>query len=149
MPDAVSSARSCVFCAIVRDETPAHVVARTEHSMAFLDRRPLFVGHTLVVPKVHHENLLDLPRALLEPVFALAQTLAAAMSDALGAAGTFVAMNNTVSQSVLHLHVHVVPRNPKDGLRGFFWPRTRYTDEEHAAAVAASLRDALPRVLTQ
>ena len=134
---------SCIFCAIVQGELPAHVVARTSACTAFLDRRPLFAGHTLVVPNEHHETLVDLPCALVEPVFALARRVASAMGAALGAAGTFVAVNNVVSQSVPHLHVHVVPRNRKDGLRGFFWPRVRYDDEAHAESVAASLRAAL------
>ena len=110
---------------------------------AFLDIRPLFAGHTLLVPKDHHETLPDLPAGLIEPLFERTQLLAAVMVDELGAAGSFVAMNNTVSQSVPHLHVHVVPRNPKDGLRGFFWPRTTYTGDEEAAAMATRLRTAL------
>lgn len=130
----------CVFCAIVAGDLDAHVVAEDEETLAFLDRRPLFAGHTLVVPKVHHETLADLPADLLVPVFGRAQQLAAVMEDALGAAGSFVAMNNRISQSVPHLHVHVVPRNPKDGLKGFFWPRHPYADEAEMAAVAERLR---------
>lgn len=133
----------CVFCAIVSGAASAHVVARTSVCTAFLDRNPLFFGHTLVVPNEHHETLVDLPNQLIEPVFALAQSIAAVMGDALGAGGTFVAINNIVSQSVPHLHVHVVPRNRKDGLKGFFWPRTRYRDDAHAEDVAASLRRSL------
>lgn len=130
----------CVFCAIVAGEQGAHVVADDEHCLAFLDRRPLFPGHTLVVPKAHHETLADLPPDLLVPVFARARQLAALMEGALDAAGSFVAVNNRISQSVPHLHVHVVPRNPKDGLRGFFWPRNPYADEAQMAAVAERLR---------
>ena len=111
--------------------------------MAFLDTRPLFPGHTLLVPKQHHETLMDLPEALLAPLFSQAQRLAGAMETALDAAGSFVAINNRVSQSVPHLHVHVAPRNRKDGLRGFFWPRTKYATAEDAEAVAAALRSAL------
>ena len=107
--------------------------------MAFLDVRPLFPGHTLLVPREHHETLADLPVDQLEPLFSRAQRLSSAMESVLGAAGSFVAMNNRVSQSVPHLHVHVVPRNRKDGLRGFFWPRTKYASEEEAAAMAAQL----------
>ncbi len=134
---------TCVFCKIIRGELPAFEVARTSDCTAFLDVRPLFVGHTLVVPNEHHETLVDLPPALLEPVFGLARSVASVIGEVTGAAGTFVAMNNVVSQSVPHLHVHVVPRNPKDGLRGFFWPRVRYADDDAATAMAAALRHAL------
>ena len=130
----------CVFCAIVRGEAAAHVVAETDHTVAFLDRRPLFPGHTLLVPRAHHVTLPDLPPALLAPLFGEAQRLAAAMPVAFDAAGSFVAVNNVVSQSVAHLHVHVVPRQFKDGLKGFFWPRTKYRDDAHAAETAATLR---------
>lgn len=130
----------CVFCAIAAGERDAHVVAEDEHCLAFLDRRPLFAGHTLVVPRAHHETLADLPAELLVPVFGRAQQLAAVMEDTLGAAGSFVAMNNRISQSVPHLHVHVVPRNPKDGLKGFFWPRHPYADEAEMTAFADRLR---------
>ena len=138
-------ARPCVFCEIVAGRQPAHVVLDDEVAMAFLDVRPLFPGHTLLVPREHHETLADLPAALLEPYFARAQRLASVMEapEGMGAAGSFVAMNNRISQSVPHLHTHVVPRNPKDGLRGFFWPRGRYADDAEAAAVAARLRAAL------
>ncbi|MGA5703450.1 HIT family protein [Peterkaempfera bronchialis] len=133
----------CVFCAVVAGSVPAHVVHRDEWTVAFLDRRPLFPGHTLVVPYGHVETLAELPAELLEPYFSVVQRVAVAMEGALGAAGSFVAANNRISQSVPHLHVHVVPRNPKDGLRGFFWPRGRYRDEEEAAEVADRLRAAL------
>lgn len=133
----------CAFCRIVAGDAPAHVVLDDEVALAFLDNRPLFHGHSLLVPRAHHETLADLPAALIEPFFARAQRLSRAMEATLGAAGSFVAINNHVSQSVPHLHVHVVPRNRKDGLRGFFWPRTRYPDEESAAAVAARLRSGL------
>jgi histidine triad (HIT) family protein len=133
----------CVFCAIVAGDLPAHVVAETEHTVAFLDQRPLFPGHTLVVPREHVVTLRDLADALLTPFFAEVRRVAAAVQDGLGADGTFVAENNVVSQSVPHLHVHVVPRRRKDGLRGFFWPRQRYADEADAEAVAARIRVAL------
>jgi histidine triad (HIT) family protein len=133
----------CGFCDVVEGRADVVVVARTEHTIAFLDRSPVFYGHTLVIPMEHHETLIDLPRALLEPLFAEVQRLSGAVERGLGAAGSFVAMNNRVSQSVPHLHVHVVPRNRKDGLRGFFWPRLRYRDEAHMSEVAGALRDAL------
>jgi len=133
----------CTFCQIVAGDLPAHVVLDDELTMAFLDVRPLFPGHTLLVPKAHHETLADLPADLVQPFFTQAQRLSTAMESVLGAAGSFVAMNNKVSQSVPHLHVHVVPRNRKDGLRGFFWPRTKYEDDDHAAVVAATLREGL------
>ena len=135
---------SCLFCRIVAGEVPAHVVVDDEHAVAFLDHRPLFAGHTLVVPRDHVPTLPDLPEAELGPYLRVVQRLAAALPDALGAAGTFVAANNTVSQSVPHLHFHVVPRRPKDGQRGFFWPRGRYETDAEMAAVAATLRRALP-----
>ena len=134
----------CVFCEIVAGRLAAHVVLEDEVCLAFLDRRPLFEGHTLLVPKAHHETLVDLPTDLIAPVFGRAQQLADTMEQTLGAGGTFVALNNRISQSVPHLHVHVVPRNPKDGLRGFFWPRTKYADDDAMAAMAARLRAGLP-----
>ncbi|KJS55453.1 HIT family hydrolase [Streptomyces rubellomurinus subsp. indigoferus] len=135
----------CVFCAVVAGREPAHRVLDDGAAVAFLDRRPLFPGHVLVVPRAHHRTLADLPAAEVGPFFLAVQRVAAAVesADGLGAAGSFVAANNRISQSVPHLHVHVVPRNPKDGLRGFFWPRRPYPDEAEAAAVAARLRAAL------
>jgi histidine triad (HIT) family protein len=130
----------CAFCAIVAGSAPASVVLADERCVAFLDTRPLFPGHTLLVPRAHHETLADLPTELVEPLFVRARRLSSAMEQALGSAGSFVAVNNRVSQSVPHLHVHVVPRNRKDGLRGFFWPRTRYPDDEARERVAAVLR---------
>ena len=133
----------CLFCAIVAGTEPAYVVAETADTLAFLDIRPLFPGHTLLVPKQHHETLVDLPAPLIGPYFAEAQRLSGAMESVLGAAGSFLGINNRVSQSVAHLHTHVVPRNRKDGLRGFFWPRGKYGSPEEAEAVAAHLRAAL------
>lgn len=135
---------ACRFCSIVQGDMPAAVVAETEHTLAFLDHRPLFPGHTLVVPREHVVTLRDLPAPLLEPFFAEVRRLAIAVQDGLGAEGTFVAENNVVSQSVPHLHVHVVPRRPKDGLRGFFWPRHPYPDDASRDAAAAAVREALP-----
>jgi histidine triad (HIT) family protein len=133
----------CVFCAIVRGEQPAHLVLDDDAGVAFLDRRPLFKGHTLLVPRDHVEVLGDLPPDAVGPYFELAQRLAIAMESVLDAAGSFVALNNKVSQSVPHLHVHVVPRNRKDGLRGFFWPRTTYEGDDEMADYAARLRAGL------
>ena len=135
--------RMCVFCDIASGAAPAHLVLENDAIVAFLDVRPLFPGHTLVVPRQHHETLTDLPAELLTPFFAAVQELARAVPAALDATGTFVAMNNKVSQSVAHLHTHVVPRRFKDGLKGFFWPRTKYTDDDHMSSVAASIRAAL------
>ena len=135
--------RPCPFCEIIDGSRLAHIVLDDDVVVAFLDARPLFPGHTLLVPREHLETLADLPVERLGPYFERAQRLARAMEEALGAAGSFVAINNRVSQSVPHLHTHVVPRNPKDGLRGFFWPRTRYSDDGEAAAVAERLRAAV------
>jgi histidine triad (HIT) family protein len=134
-----------VFCAIVAGATPAHVVASDEHTVAFLDTRPVFPGHVLLVPRDHFETLTDLPPELVGPLFAAARRLSGAVESAMDAHGTFVAMNNRVSQSVPHLHVHVVPRRRKDGLRGFFWPRQRYQDDAEMGAVAARIRGSLSR----
>ena len=133
-------ATACLFCRIVVGEAPAHVVWDGPDAMAFLDIKPLFQGHTLVVPRRHVETLPELDDDDLTPLFRRARSVAAAMEAELGAAGSFVAMNNRVSQSVPHLHVHVVPRNRKDGLRGFFWPRTTYDSPSQADAVAVRLR---------
>ncbi len=119
---------SCLFCGIVDGEVSASIVFEDEISMAFLDHRPLFHGHVLLVPKLHFEALTDLPLELVGPFFQNAQLLARAVESSMEAEGSFVAMNNRVSQSVPHLHVHVVPRRRKDGLKGFFWPRTKYAD---------------------
>jgi histidine triad (HIT) family protein len=133
---------ACVFCAIVRGDRPADVVLADGRFTAFLDTRPLFHGHVLLVPDEHVATLPDLPPDLRDPFLAHTQRLASAMTGVLGAQGSFVAMNNVVSQSVPHLHCHVVPRTKGDGLRGFFWPRTSYGEGE-AAACAARLRAAL------
>jgi histidine triad (HIT) family protein len=132
----------CVFCSIIAGDLPADVVVETEDLVGFLDQRPVFKGHVLLVPREHVVTLPDLPAALRDPFLATAQRLATAVVDALGAQGSFVAINNVVSQSVPHLHLHVVPRTKGDGLRGFFWPRTKYADGERSA-YAARLRAAL------
>jgi len=131
---------SCVFCQIASGLATSHLVLEDEVCVAFLDTRPLFHGHTLLVPREHHETLEDLPPELIEPFFERVQRLSVAVRDAMGAQGSFVAMNNVVSQSVPHLHCHVVPRVKKDGLKGFFWPRTKYESDEEAAEVAELLR---------
>jgi histidine triad (HIT) family protein len=129
----------CLFCAIAAGETQAAVVWSVDDFAAFLDIRPLFKGHTLLVPREHVATLPDLPPALRDPFLAVAQRLATAMVAALGAQGSFVAINNVVSQSVPHLHCHVVPRTMGDGLRGFFWPRTKYDDAADRDAWAARI----------
>ncbi len=126
---------SCLFCRIVSGDIPATVVYEDENSFAFLDHRPLFPGHSLLVPREHVETLGDLPVSQVEPLFKVVQQLSRAVELAMDAEGTFVALNNRVSQSVPHLHVHVVPRRRKDGLKGFFWPRTRYKSQEEMLAV--------------
>ncbi|TQS23336.1 HIT family protein [Microbispora hainanensis] len=133
----------CVFCEIVAGERPAHVVLDDEVAVAFLDTRPVFKGHVLVVPREHVETLADLPAEDVGPFFTRVQAVARAVEAGTGAAGTFVAMNNRISQSVPHLHVHVVPRNRKDGLRGFFWPRVKYDDDAEIEDYAARIRAAL------
>jgi histidine triad (HIT) family protein len=138
----------CVFCRIITSDVAAFLVSQTPDTVAFLDTRPVFKGHVLVVPRLHVETLVDLPDELLTPVLASVRTVAAAVVSGLGAQGSFVAMNNVVSQSVPHVHVHVVPRTKGDGLRGFFWPRTRYADDAEAYAYAERLGDAVSRSAT-
>ncbi len=136
---------ACTFCRIVAGEIAAVPVYGDELLLAFLDHRPLFPGHTLVIPRVHVPTLAELSEEYLAPLFTLVQRLTRALPVALDAHGTFVAINNGVSQSVPHLHVHVVPRRRGDGLRGFFWPRQRYPNEEAMREVAARIRTALER----
>jgi histidine triad (HIT) family protein len=136
-----------IVCKIVRGEIDAAVVARDEQLVAFLDHRPVFKGHVLISPVRHVDTLLDLPPELMQPLLTLAQRVAAAIGDTLGAQGTFVAMNNIVSQSVPHMHLHVVPRTKGDGLRGFFWPRTSYADgeiDEYALRISQALQRQVP-----
>jgi histidine triad (HIT) family protein len=132
-------AAPCVFCSIAASEIDANVVFSDEITFAFLDHRPVFKGHTLLAPRAHVETLADLPPDLVGPFFTRAQFVARAVESALGADGTFVAINNKVSQSVPHLHVHVVPRRRKDGLRGFFWPRTKYEGPEEMGDYASRI----------
>ncbi|MGV1008222.1 MAG: HIT family protein [Dermatophilaceae bacterium] len=133
----------CVFCGIVAGEIAAQHVLDTPQVCAFLDARPVFKGHVLVVPREHLRTLVDLPARLREPFLEAGQRLAQAMVEGLGAQGSFVAVNNTVSQSVPHLHMHVVPRTKGDGLRGFFWPRAPYSSPQEAAEYAARVRAVL------
>jgi len=134
---------NCLFCRIVSGELPATIVYEDDNSVAFLDHRPLFPGHTLLIPREHVETLGDLSAKLVAPYFEAAQLLSRAVESAMDAEGTFVAMNNRVSQSVPHLHVHVVPRRRKDGLKGFFWPRTKYKAEEEMEEVKKKITAAL------
>ena len=138
-----SETSSCAFCKVVNREVPARLVFEDGISLAFLDHRPVFPGHCLLIPKEHHETLSDLPANLIGRFFANAQLLAKAIESAMEAHGTFVAINNRVSQSVPHLHVHFVPRRRKDGLKGFFWPRYPYQSDEEADAVQLAIRQAL------
>ena len=137
----MSSAPGCLFCGIVAGEVPAHFVIEDGPVRAFLDLRPLFPGHTLVVTAEHVEHLNAAPDEIMGPLWLATRAVSRAMVDVLGAEGSFTATNTVVSQSVPHLHVHVAPRRRKDGLRGFFWPRTKYASEEEAAAVAEQLRN--------
>lgn len=135
--------RNCVFCKIVRGEIAAEKVYEDERFVVFLDSRPLFAGHCLVSPKQHMETLMDVPEDLLQPLFRNAQLIAHAVEAGLGADGSFVAINNKISQSVPHLHVHVIPRRQKDGMKGFFWPRRPYKDAEEMRQTADALRQAV------
>ena len=133
----------CLFCAIVSGERDVAWVLDTSDVVAFLDHRPVFKGHVLLVTRRHVDTLTDLPDDMLAPLFTATRRVAAAVREGLGAQGSFVAMNNVVSQSVPHLHVHVVPRTKGDGLRGFFWPRTTYADDAEVQTYAYRLRQAL------
>jgi histidine triad (HIT) family protein len=140
---------TCLFCRIVSGEVPAVVVYEDDNAIAFLDHRPLFHGHTLLVPRRHVETLGDLPASLVGPFFKAAQLLSRAVEPALGAEGTFIAMNNRISQSVPHLHAHVVPRRKKDGLKGFFWPRTKYKNEEEMLEVKKLIASEVAKIKSQ
>ena len=143
MPDGGSQVPDCLFCRIATGEESAEIVFEDGISLAFLDVRPVFHGHSLLIPRDHHETLGDLPDELVERYFRNVRMLSLAVRDAMGAQGSFVAINNVVSQSVPHLHTHVVPRVKKDGLRGFFWPRTKYEADDHASETAAKVREAV------
>ena len=133
----------CTFCDISSGATNAVVVYEDDTSLAFLDHRPLFHGHSLLIPRAHYETLSDLPSGLIDPYFTAAQSLARAIERAMEAQGTFVALNNKVSQSVPHVHIHIVPRRRKDGLRGFFWPRSKYAGPDEMEAVGRRIRVAV------
>ena len=135
--------QACVFCDVIAKKIPGHIVLEDEIAVAFLDVKPLFVGHVLVVPRQHVVTLPELPLDAVGPFFERVQAIARAVPEARGSQGTFVAMNNVVSQSVAHLHCHVVPRTKGDGLKGFFWPRTKYKDEEQMRATADEIRSAI------
>jgi histidine triad (HIT) family protein len=134
---------SCIFCRIVGGEIASYTVFEDDLTLAFLDHRPLFPGHCLLVPRTHYETLLDLPTTLFTPLMATAQLLARAVERGLEAHGSFVAINNRISQSVPHVHIHVVPRRRKDGLKGFFWPRQPYKDDASILSVQQTLRAAI------
>lgn len=140
---------TCPFCSIARGESVADIVYRDEHVVAFLDGRPLFPGHTLVVPVDHVPTLGELPAETVGPLMKVVQAAGRAMESGLSAEGSFVAVNNRVSQSVPHLHVHVVPRRRGDGLKGFFWPRSGYGSDQERERVLARLAEAIRRELEQ
>jgi histidine triad (HIT) family protein len=140
---------SCLFCNVINGNTHASIVFEDSLSLAFLDHRPLFPGHCLLIPKNHFETLTDLPANLVGPFFANVQLLARAIEIALDAEGSFVAMNNRVSQSVPHFHIHIVPRRRKDGLKGFFWPRSKYRSESELLEVQNLIRSAVARIQKQ
>ena len=135
----------CAFCKIVRDDDGSRVF-EDEHTIAFLDHRPLFPGHCLLIPRSHFETVQDLPQSLVAPLFTNVRILAAAVELGMQAEGTFIAVNNRISQSVPHFHVHIVPRRKGDGLKGFFWPRRKYASTEELVAVLNALRAAIPQV---
>jgi histidine triad (HIT) family protein len=140
------SSSDCLFCRIAAGPVPAAVVFEDESSLAFLDHRPVFPGHTLLIPRQHIPTLADLPGPLIKPFFCNAQLLARAIESALASDGSFVAINNRVSQSVPHLHVHIVPRRKRDGLRGFFWPRQPYKTSEEMEEIRKIVADTVRRL---
>jgi len=135
--------KDCVFCGIVRGRTPAAKVYEDDDLVAFLDSRPLFPGHVLVCPRNHYNTFPELPAGLVRSMFLKSQQLTRAVERAMEAEGTFLAINNRVSQSVPHLHLHIVPRRKKDGLKGFFWPRSKYRDDDHLETVRKAIQGAM------
>jgi histidine triad (HIT) family protein len=133
----------CIFCRIVKGEIKAYTVYEDERVIVFLDSGPIFEGHCLICPKEHVDNIHDLPRELMQPLLETAELIATAVEKGLGAEGSFMALNNTVSQSVPHFHLHLIPRRRGDGMKGFFWPRRPYRDEAHIAATQAALKEAI------
>ena len=140
---------NCKFCKIVKGDLESYVVFEDNVSLAFLDYRPLFPGHCLLVPKKHYNTLIDMPALLIAPLFTNVRLLAHAVELGLNAEGSFIAINNRVSQSIPHLHIHVVPRRRKDGLCGFFWPRNGYRDRDHIIEVQTGLRSAVARIQSE
>ena len=138
----------CVFCGIIRDPSSAFVVLDDSMTLALLDRRPIFPGHCLLIPKMHYETIEDLPSDIIGPLFSNAKRLSIAVRLAMKADGTFLGINNKVSQSVPHLHLHIVPRRAKDGLRGFFWPRQKYESEEEQVKIRDAIRRELEALVT-
>jgi histidine triad (HIT) family protein len=136
--------KECTFCRIARGELAAHVVFEDDAHLAFLDHRPLFAGHCLVIPRAHVDTLLDMPAERVGPLFLAVQRVSLAVERGLGAEGVFNAVNNRISQSVPHLHVHAIPRRKKDGMKGFFWPRYTYSGEDEMARVRDAIAAALP-----
>ena len=134
--------KACTFCEIIQKKN-GYIVFQDDFAVAFLDKRPLFPGHCLLVPRSHYETLADLPLEHIDPLFRSAQILALAVEKSMDAEGTFVAINNRVSQSVPHLHIHIVPRRKKDGLKGFFWPRNPYKDTKEIETVQTKIRSTL------
>lgn len=137
---------SCIFCQIVAHSLPAYIVYEDDEAVAFLDNRPLFPGHVLLVPRGHFETLLDLPQRLNGHMMGNTQLLARAVEAAVDAEGTFIAVNNNVSQTVPHLHIHIVPRRRRDGLRGFFWPRQNYRDDQASEAVRSAIENEIAKM---
>jgi histidine triad (HIT) family protein len=146
LPPLEQGAQRCIFCSIACGITPSHSIFSDSTSFAFLDKRPLFEGHSLLIPTSHVETLTDLPSHLIEPLFANAKLIAAAVQAATNADGTFLAINNKISQSVSHLHIHIVPRRQGDGLRGFFWPRRSYASEQDAIATSEEIKSAISKI---
>ncbi len=133
----------CIIDSIVKKNEKAFIIYEDEHFISFLDIHPLFVGHTLLAPKEHYKTLYDLPHTLVSPFFLLTQRIGQAVERSMNASGSFIAINNKISQSIPHLHVHIVPRNKQDGLKGFFWPRTKYDNDEHMLAIQTKISNEL------
>jgi histidine triad (HIT) family protein len=140
---------TCAFCRVICGEEKSRIVFEDEVSLAFLDHRPLFPGHSLLVPKNHCETLNDLPAELIEPLFTNARLMARAVEQAMEAEGTFIAINNRISQRVPHLHIHIVPRRKKDGLKGFFWPRNPYKDEAELLKTQKAIQKAVAQIQSE
>jgi histidine triad (HIT) family protein len=140
---------TCAFCRIISGEIESRIVFEDAVSLAFLDHHPLFPGHSLLVPKNHYETLNDLPAELIEPLFTNARLMARAVEQAMKAEGTFIAINNRISQGVPHLHIHIVPRRKKDGLKGFFWPRNPYKDEAELLKTRKAIQKAVAQIQSE